>query len=1115
MKMKRGQRAALGALLFLGGAGSAVAQARIDYATWEKYCAAVQHPAAAIKTVDLERAKRNVALYPWARDYVAGLGKTADAVLAKITPDALVRMIEHTTPGCVGPCPACRAKGLPWHPSGQWSWSEENPDQLTCTVCRTVFPNAEFPESVVLQSTWDPRQTFRFAGGEPFNCFGYLARPSFTGIIRAHKLSNATSRLQTLATAYALLGEAKYARGARAVLLRLADVLPKYLVRAGYAYGEYADCDPHTAAERITNLPTDELVVPPNRPDRKLHAAYWAASRIGSSGMDGGWVSRVTQAYDLTCEARENGVPVFSMEERRRIERDVLLESAYLAACDPAINNKSVGNRAGAAMVGMCVGQPDLVAFGLEGFQKTVNDWFLPDGGTSESAAYALMTMNGIRNFGLMFRNYSDPAGYRGRNGRRIDGFDASRDTRYGDCWQDLIWTLQGDLRHPPMADSYRNTSISAGLAELITLCYPTNEHVALLKELSRRDAPASPAEAIFQREPGLESRPIAPLSLPDVVFPFLAQGHLRTGASGRGSLALLNATDWGGHHHQDSLDLYYWKDGRELLSDLGYLWDHPDKHETGRTFAHHLVMLDGQEQRTRGRGGNFQLFATTPRIKVMEASSSAYAAASIYRRTVVQVDHGAAGSYLVDIFRAQGGGSRQFVLHGPGTDYTVQGLALAPVASESRQPIPFAVRFQLPQVGEIHVDRLEIHPILPDRKEGPNLAPAAVGADGEKPRGWGYYQGDGTGEWGLAGPTGDRGQSVRLRAVKPHANGRMNVALLVGDSDGYQGARALPGIPGASYRLSFRIQGNAPVINVDAVAWPHDPSSPEDRTTVAIRQVTAEAGWKQYEARFTLPSATPALEAARRAPGGTPWQASWRLGDDYAFTLFAPGDERETVTVGDGWGQRDHRNTDRGAKLPYVIRSTRGAGLDQFVTVFAGGPAAKPLAKSVRRLPLPAGAPADAVALAIETAVGTDVVVSMLTPVPLRLATPLGELTGDGRVAAILGDGQQPRESALFGGTHLKVAGISLSGSRATYGGRVSGVGSAPGESWFVLEGELPGDVNGQTLYVRDGEMRRAYPIREVRVVDGRTRAYTKANQVGFEARPAQTWEWVSAAWR
>ena len=67
----------------------------------------------------------------------------------------------------------------------------------------------------------------------------------------------------------------------------------------------------------------------------------------------------------------------------------------------------------------------------------------------------------------------------------------------------------------------------------------------------------------------------------------------------------MLNASDSGGHHHLDSLNLYYWKDGRELLSDLGYLWDHPDKYQTYRTFAHNLVLLDGKDQQRRARGGS------------------------------------------------------------------------------------------------------------------------------------------------------------------------------------------------------------------------------------------------------------------------------------------------------------------------------------------------------------------------------------------------------------------------------------------------------------------------------------------------------------------------------
>ena len=110
----------------------------------------------------------------------------------------------------------------------------------------------------------------------------------------------------------------------------------------------------------------------------------------------------------------------------------MLLESTYLAVCDPAINNKSVGTRACAAMVGMCVGHPGLVRFGLEGLRSTVDGWFSLDGGTSESSGYALMTMAGIQNLALVLRDYSDPAGYAGPDGQRLDHFDSFRDNWRG-----------------------------------------------------------------------------------------------------------------------------------------------------------------------------------------------------------------------------------------------------------------------------------------------------------------------------------------------------------------------------------------------------------------------------------------------------------------------------------------------------------------------------------------------------------------------------------------------------------------------------------------------------------------------------------------------------------
>lgn len=1089
----------------------------LDYSQWERYRAQVQHPAGVVKPADLERAKANLERHEWSRKYVEGLRTSADALLPQITPEYLTRMVDVASPSSTGPCPACRAKGLAWHPNGQWSWSSSNPDQITCQVCKTVFPNDDFPESVVLQSRWDPTQRYTFCGGEAFLCFGYMARPSFTGMIRGRKFGYVSGQLSTLASAYGLLGDVRYARAAKDILLRLAEVFPHYLVRAGYSYGEIADMDPHVAARQINNLPEDELVYPPNKPDRRLHTGYWSASRIGTSGMDGGWVGRMALAYDLVCTAVDKEVAVFSEDERKLIERDLLIEGAYLAYFDQGINNKSVGNRCGAAAVGMVVGLPALTHFGLEGFRKTVDDWFLPDGGTSESAAYAMMTMGGVMDFALLFRGYSDPEGYRDAEGLRLDNFNACLSTRFGDCWQSLLWTLQGNLRHPPAADSYRTTGISGSYAEYLQLCYPTPQHLAFLRETVAQEPTGGAAYlATLYRDPNLADSDRTPFLLPDVVFPYLAQGFLRTGDTGRDSLLMLNASDFGGHHHLDSLDLYYWKDGQELLSDLGYLWDHPDSYQTRRTFSHNTVMLDATDQKTRGRAGSFHLFATTPAFKVMEASSKAYDKASVYRRTCVQVDHGAAGSYALDLFRVQGGATRDYILHGPGTKYQVEGLNLSPF-SPADTPLPFAIRFPLTAVGEICVDDVAINEVLPAGGLGPNLAPnPSATSTGKTLSGWGFYSGDGKGEWGPASPGRTDQTCARAAGLQGDANTRVNLALLAGDADGYRGLSAIRGRSGGRYRLSFWIRGTVPVVNPDVIYWPNDPSSPSDRFYVRLGTLTPTAEWTRCEFEFALPSNALPLTKVQSAEPDGPWQVRWSLSEPtgdkpgYGFTAWTPASPGETVLLGDGWGQRDHKNTDRGATLPYVVRQRRGSELSTFVTVFEGAATGKELVTGVRILPAPAGAPADLAVIEVRTREGTDVFLSALTPTRVTCTTALGDLTTDGRFAGLLGLKDRPQQACLVGGTRLEAPGVKLSSPVASYHGTIADKGRELTDSWFVLEGALPPAdlLKGATLLVTDGDYTRAYPVRDVETDGARLKAHTKRDAVGVQAFAGTAWE-------
>ena len=143
-----------------------------------------------------------------------------------------------------------------------------------------------------------------------------------------------------------------------------------------------------------------------------------------------------------------------------------------LAVCEE--NNKSVSNRTAAALVGMCTGHPGLVRFGLECFENTVNGWFLPDGTSSESPFYGLMTLGGIWDMAQASLGYSDPPGYSGTNSdTRIEKLDLYNNTSFKKVFDAFFRGLQGDLRYPPYADSFRSTCLDVSYIELMVNNYP------------------------------------------------------------------------------------------------------------------------------------------------------------------------------------------------------------------------------------------------------------------------------------------------------------------------------------------------------------------------------------------------------------------------------------------------------------------------------------------------------------------------------------------------------------------------------------------------------------------------------------------------------------------
>ncbi|RKN75869.1 FIMAH domain-containing protein [Paenibacillus ginsengarvi] len=588
---------------------------------------------------------------------------------------AIENMIPVTTPNAnlFTPCPNAPANGFP---HGSWQWSPSNPDVMYCGGM--AFPNEQYPEEGVMIANWGGvEQRITYYNREVYDYNGFPLRPSFTSYIRAKKVLYMANIANKMAILYKLTGEAAYARQAKSILLRFAAVYPHWLLHSGY--GEFADMDPKTAAFSIDKLPKPELTAPPNTPNRGLYAGYWMAGRGNADGLEGSFILPLVTAYDLLQNVQDQQAPLLNSGDRLVIERDLLLESAALFLADSSINNKSISNRTAAAAIGVAVDEPKLVRFGLHGFNQLMSQWYKADGSPAETPAYGLQVVGYLWRLGEILEGYSDPPSYTPPAGTsRIDNFTVYNRTDYRMVYKTLGDALLPSMKYPVVGDSYM-TSAPAGY--YLGLGAKRSGLDSLTSLLRFGGFTLSGLEGLFYRPDQLEQAD--PLVLPDVMFPQWKLAYLRGGSSNLGSSAILNLSDWGGHRHLDSLDLSYWANGGEALSDLGYLWDSPDKAMTSRSAAHNLVVVDKANQKDSGRGGSLGFYETPGPVKAAEASSRAYAQTDVYDRTVLSLGATARRpEYLVDLFRVRGGGTHDYMLHGATSGATSEHIQLSPGGS-------------------------------------------------------------------------------------------------------------------------------------------------------------------------------------------------------------------------------------------------------------------------------------------------------------------------------------------------------------------------------------------------------------------------------------------------
>ncbi|RAV19249.1 FIMAH domain-containing protein [Paenibacillus contaminans] len=594
----------------------------------------------------------------------------SDVALAMSYNDAqIANMIPVTTPNAdlFTPCPSDPNTGFP---HGSWRWDPQDPDVIYCKD--KAYPNAEYPEEGVLIANWGGlEQRITFYNRETYVFNGFKLNPSFTSYIRAKKVTYMSEIVRKIAMLYKLTGDTSYAQQGKKILLRFAEVYPHWLLHSGY--GEFADMDPKEAAFRINKLPNPELTWPGNVPDKVLHAGYWAAGRGNANGIEGYFILPLVVAYDLLGDVQAGGQALLTSAERLAIERDLLLESASLLMADRSMNNKTIHNLTAAAAIGIAVGEPTLVQLGVQAFNQFLSEWFKADGSTIETPAYGMQVFTPLFWLGEILNGYSDPVGYVLPGGARTDNFPVYERSAYRMVFKAMGEALLPSMNYPSVGDSYTTSRpygywFGSGAKQT---------GIPLLSSLFRYGGfvPIG-AYSLMYRPDDLEQT--EPLLLPDVLFPQWKLAYLRGGTTNSDSAAILNASDWGTHHHLDSLDLSYWANGGESLSDLGYLWDNPQQAMTVRSAAHNLVVVNQKDQKMLGRGGSIGFYEMPGSIHATEASSSAYAETDVYSRTLLQLQKtDNKPEYLVDLFRVRGGNTHDYILHGSTDSLTTSGIQL------------------------------------------------------------------------------------------------------------------------------------------------------------------------------------------------------------------------------------------------------------------------------------------------------------------------------------------------------------------------------------------------------------------------------------------------------
>ena len=597
--------------------------------------AKVKHPCGPYSTADIERAGRNVQEHLWAQRLLSGFRRSAQFWL-NIPDSDLPKWIPELTPFRVVNCPKC---GATW----SYCWGNIGKGQFRCKRCSTEYPNEDYPETHVEHLITPTGKSiahpyYENAKGEKFRLSGYSR---YQRVGRLAYLGN-------MGRCYALTGERKYADKAVKVMRRLAEVYPDWVAHDW----------------------------------RKIYEGY---SNLQSGKMCGWKLSdctillEVCLCYDLIYDSG-----ALTGEDKVAIENSVFRELGELllpVAQHGCCFNDGPFQMSAAAYAGVLLGEHRLVQWALEppgGFRGFVRDYFFRDGQWQDgSPSYEAMTLSKLYLLPEILQGYSDPPTYTGAD--RYDNLDVFGDPLLKKIHVAGLYNMFIDRRQPAINDASKRTGHASRHAEVNYYWYPTQRNLGILNWVFRGDVQSSGSEySLFRRDPDRQFDSVEPICLSNesILRPGLGWGILREGkGQDRTDLVLDYGAPCGWHGHPDRLNFILWANGREAVTDLGYLGArHHFRPWMAHGVCHNLVMVDGKDQAREP--GKLILFQPGERVQAIVAEApDVYSQCSKYERSMVLVTPALGVQYVVDVFRVAGGEQHDYSFHGDGAVFNCPAL--------------------------------------------------------------------------------------------------------------------------------------------------------------------------------------------------------------------------------------------------------------------------------------------------------------------------------------------------------------------------------------------------------------------------------------------------------